>query len=81
MMMADEGRDGEERHFRGVASVLPEFDPVSNDLTVEDWIEKIEEYGDLYNWDEIAIRHYALSKLTGVARKWRDANVHRLSRN
>lgn len=28
---------------------------------------------DLYRWDDVAIRHYALAKLTGVARKWRDS--------
>lgn len=67
----DDGRDaGEERHFRDLASVLPAFDPVTADLTIEQWISKIEEFGDLYHWDDVAVRHYALTKLSGVARKW-----------
>ncbi|XP_076291058.1 uncharacterized protein LOC143214206 [Lasioglossum baleicum] len=65
--------DERSRHFRDTTSVLPAFDPVTNELTIEEWIEKMEEYGDLYNWDEVAIRHYALAKLKGVARKWRDS--------
>ncbi|XP_076644969.1 uncharacterized protein LOC143354602 [Halictus rubicundus] len=43
-----------EQHFRNVEEVLPKFDPVSKQLSVDEWIEKIEEYGDLYQWDDIA---------------------------
>lgn len=61
------------RYFRDIQDALPKFDPVTGDITVEDWIEKIEEFGPLYNWDDVAIRHYGLVKLAGVARKWRDS--------
>jgi len=27
----------------------------------------------LYEWDDVAIEHYALAKLTGVAKIWRDS--------
>ncbi|XP_053971568.1 uncharacterized protein LOC128872663 [Hylaeus volcanicus] len=71
--MANEGQGREERYFRNLATVLPAFDPVVGEFTIDEWIEKIEQYGDLYQWDEIAVRHYALMKLTGVARRWRDS--------
>ncbi|KAK2577570.1 hypothetical protein KPH14_012732 [Odynerus spinipes] len=71
--MAEEESGWEPRHYREVTSVLPDFDPVKGNLTINQWIEKIEEYGDMYQWDEITVRHYALSKMVGVARKWRDS--------
>lgn len=61
------------RYFRDVHEALPKFDPVAETITIDDWIDKIEEYGILYNWDNVAIRHYALLKLDGVAKKWRDS--------
>lgn len=61
------------RMFHNVGDALPAFDPVKDDINILDWIDKIEEYGDLYDWDEIAIKHFALMKLHGVARKWRDS--------
>jgi transposase InsO family protein len=64
---------GEPRHFRNVSDVLPDFDPVRGSITIERWIDKIEEYGELYNWDDVAIKHYGLSKLAGVAKTWRDS--------
>lgn len=30
-------------------------------------------YGDLYAWNDVAIKHYGLSKLVGPARRWRDS--------
>lgn len=61
------------RIFHNVGDALPDFDPVKDDINILDWIDKMEEYGDLYDWDEVAIKHFALSKLQGVARKWRDS--------
>ena len=62
-----------EWSFRYVAEMLPEFDPVQENIDVAQWIDKVEECGELYNWDETAIKHFGLSKLTGVARRWRDS--------
>lgn len=61
------------RYFQNVHTVLPEFDPVKGEIDISLWIEKIEEFGELYDWDEVAVKHYGLSKLSGVARKWRDS--------
>lgn len=49
------------RPFRDVSEILSKFDPVRD------------EYRVLYAWDEITTEHYALAKLDGVARKWRDS--------
>ncbi|KAJ8937455.1 hypothetical protein NQ314_011844 [Rhamnusium bicolor] len=68
-----DGVDVSPRYFQNVHTVLPEFDPVKNNITISLWINKIEEFGELYDWDEVAIKHYALSKLTGVAKTWRDS--------
>ena len=65
--------DKAERWFRNVSDVIPEFDPVKKDISIVDWIDKVEECGERYNWDDLAIRHYALVKLVGVARRWRDS--------
>ena len=53
--------------------VLPHFDPVKDDLTITEWISKIEEFKTLYTWDDVTTQHYALACLTGVARKWKKA--------
>lgn len=63
----------ESRHYRDVSRVLPKFNLVRDDITIDQWIDKIEEYGEFYLWDELAVKHYAISKLAGVARKWRDS--------
>lgn len=78
--MTDEGQSisAEEesrgpRYFRDMDEVLPVFDPVKDEIDVNQWIDKIEEYGTIYNWDDVTIKHFALSKLCGVARSWRDS--------
>jgi transposase InsO family protein len=61
------------RYFKNIDEVLPNFDPVKEDISVNQWIDKIEEYAEIYDWDDLAIRHFGLSKLCGVARAWRDS--------
>lgn len=61
------------RTFGDLSRVLPTFDPITEDLNIHQWIDKIEEYADMYGWDDLAIKHYGLSKLDGVARKWKDS--------
>lgn len=53
-----------------LSNVLPEFDPLSKDQTIVTWLTKVEECADIYDWDEREIIHFALPKLTGVARQW-----------
>ncbi|KAJ0178256.1 hypothetical protein K1T71_006079 [Dendrolimus kikuchii] len=51
-------------------NVIPEFDPLSKEQTMLVWITKIEECAEIYGWSEKEIIHYALPKLTGVAKTW-----------
>lgn len=55
--------------FGDVSEVLPEFDLVKDNLDISQWVAKVEECGELYGWDDIAIQHFGLSKLIGVARR------------
>lgn len=64
------------RHWFGdnMCGALPEFDPVRSKITINQWIGNIEEYAVLYDWDDVqAVQHFAVSKLTGVAKTWRDS--------
>lgn len=51
-------------------NVLPEFDPLCKEQTIDSWIHKIEECSQIYSWDDKQIVHYALPKLAGVAKTW-----------
>ena len=61
------------RSFMDLSKVLPNFAPVNVNADIYQWINKIEEYASMYGWDELATKHYALSKLEGVAKKWKDS--------
>jgi len=56
-----------------LVTIIPEFDRVTGTLTIDQWIDKVEECAVLYDWDDVAVQHFALSKLTGVAKLWRDS--------
>lgn len=71
----DNGIDGNtetvSQHRRWIgdmSNVLPEFDPIKSIITIDQWIDKIEEYAIMYEWDDVSVQHFALSKLTGVAK-------------
>lgn len=49
-------------------SIIAEFDPLEND--VDEWLESIGEYAQIYNWDDRTTCHLALSKLRGPAQTW-----------
>ncbi|KAJ8714719.1 hypothetical protein PYW07_002944 [Mythimna separata] len=52
------------------ASLIPEFDPDGEDVTVSVWLRKIDQLGDIHRWsDEIKAFHLQ-DKLRGQARKW-----------
>ncbi|KAG7309482.1 hypothetical protein JYU34_005450 [Plutella xylostella] len=60
----------QQNHFSMSANALPEFDPTNKEQTVDNWINKVEECSKLYQWNETQLLHYALPKLTGVAKIW-----------
>lgn len=51
-------------------NIIPEFDPMSKEQTILTWLTKVEECSEIYSWDDKEIIHYALPKLTGVAKSW-----------
>lgn len=51
-------------------NVIPEFDPMSKEHTIITWLTKVEECAEIYHWDEREIIHFALPKLTGLAKQW-----------
>lgn len=59
--------------FPMLGNVLPEFDPMVKGQTIHIWLNKVEECAELYNLGDAQIIHYALPKLTGVARSWYQA--------
>ena len=52
------------------ASLIPEFDPDSEDCTVTAWLRKIEQLGEINAWDDNTKAFHLQDKLRGQARKW-----------
>lgn len=60
------------QRYAGRTELIPEFDGTSNSLTIIQWVTKIDEIGELYNWDDRA-KIFAMSgRLTGNAKSWYD---------
>ncbi|XP_061714708.1 uncharacterized protein LOC133523244 [Cydia pomonella] len=51
-------------------NVVPEFDPSSKAQSIDSWIHKVNECVKIYDWNEKQAIHFALQKLTGLAKKW-----------
>lgn len=64
------GRSGDREFLSSLNNVVPEFDPLSKEQTIDAWLDKIEECAEIYSWNEKQKIHYALPKLTGHARTW-----------
>lgn len=52
------------------ASLIPEFDPENEDCTVQTWLKKIDQLGEIHDWDKKTKSFYLQDKLRGQARKW-----------
>ena len=59
-----------QNNFPVSCSVVPEFNPSDNYQTIESWINKVNECATIYSWNDKQICHYALPKLSGLAKKW-----------
>lgn len=59
--------------FPMLGNVIPDFDPMVKSQTILMWINKVDECAKLYSWGDDQIIHYALPKLTGVAKTWYQA--------
>lgn len=51
-------------------NVIPEFDPLNKEQTVDSWIHKVDECAQIYGWSDRHIVHYAMLKLNGIAKTW-----------
>lgn len=51
-------------------NVVPEFDPKIKNQTIITWLNKVNECAEIYGWDSKQTAHYALPKLTGMAKRW-----------
>ncbi|PZC74519.1 hypothetical protein B5X24_HaOG207708 [Helicoverpa armigera] len=63
----------EGNKFPVLGNIIPDFDPMTKGQTIHMWLNKVEECARLYKWGDDQIIHYALPKLTGVARAWYQA--------
>lgn len=51
---------------------LPEFDPATKAISASDWIEKINDCGRVYDWDEKVKLYLSGCRLRGNAKLWYD---------
>lgn len=51
-------------------TVIPEFDPLLKQQSIQIWLDKIDECAEIYEWTDKQVVHYALPKLTGHAKLW-----------
>ncbi|KAJ8704294.1 hypothetical protein PYW08_013018 [Mythimna loreyi] len=52
------------------ASLIPEFDPDGDDCKVSAWLKKIDQLGDIHDWDDKIKAFHLQDKLRSQARKW-----------
>lgn len=53
------------------ASLIPEFDPDSEECTTASaWLKKIDQLGEIHGWSETTKSFYLQNRLRGQARKW-----------
>lgn len=52
------------------ASLIPEFDPDGEECTVQAWIRKIDQIGEIHGWDDTTKSFHLQDKLRGQAKKW-----------
>lgn len=69
-MNALRSKAGDRESFATMTNVIPEFDPLSKEQTINVWLDKVDECSEIYNWTDRQTIHYALPKLTGIAKTW-----------
>lgn len=63
-------KSGSNEKFSSLHNVIPEFDPMVKEQTVNTWLTKVGECKQIYNWSEKQVTHYALPKIVDVAKSW-----------
>jgi hypothetical protein len=51
-----------------LSNIVGEFNPLESNVV--DWLNAVDEYAVIYNWDDQLTSHLALSKLRGPAEVW-----------
>jgi hypothetical protein len=54
------------------AEIIPKFDPGLKSINVKGWLHKIDQLGDLYDWEERDKIFVMQTRLRGAARDWYD---------
>lgn len=52
--------------------MIPIYDPAKDELTIEKWIEHVDELAAQHDWDDRAIMRLIPGRLRGHARQWYD---------
>lgn len=65
-----ENRSSRKHEAFPAMNVIPDFDPMSKEQSVDAWVHKVEECAQIYDWSDKQTVHYALPKLCGVAKTW-----------
>lgn len=50
--------------------ILPEFDPERGDMSATEWVQRVNNCGDMYEWDDKTKFYLAVLKLMGNASLW-----------
>ncbi|XP_022818323.1 uncharacterized protein LOC111350855 [Spodoptera litura] len=69
-LRALKSKAGDRESFSTLTNVIPEFDPLLKEQTINIWLDKVDECSEIYNWTDRQTIHYALPKLTGLAKTW-----------
>lgn len=66
--------DSNNRQMSSVINetVIPVFDPSVENLTVTEWVQKVDELSVYHSWSKLMTLKLAASRLRGNARKWYD---------
>lgn len=62
----------------GDENMIPLFDPIKNEITIEQWIKRVDELALHYQWDDRSIFYLIISRLEGHAKQWFQWEQHKL---
>jgi hypothetical protein len=51
-------------------NIIPEFNPSEKNQRIDVWLKKVNECSKVYGWDEKTVIHFAMQKLSGLAKTW-----------
>ncbi|XP_038212063.1 serine/arginine-rich splicing factor 4-like, partial [Zerene cesonia] len=55
---------------RDSKNIIPEFNPSEKNQRMDIWLKKVNECAMVYGWDERSTVHFAMQKLSGLAKIW-----------